>query len=48
MYGFVRPKDSDQYVYYHERFQRGNTNAMRFIRRKNAAGTPEGKDAELE
>ncbi len=43
MYDFLRPKDSNQYVYTHPKFIRGNTNAMRFITRKIATGTLEEK-----
>lgn len=43
MYDFLRPKDSNQYVYCHPKFIRGNTNAMRFIKRKNAIETQEEK-----
>lgn len=34
MYGFCRPKDSGQNVYIHPRFQRGNLNSMKLIKRK--------------
>lgn len=38
MYGFNRPKDSDQHVYYHPRFIKGNMNSMRQIQRKTSEG----------
>lgn len=41
MYGFNRPKESDQHVYYHPRFIKGNMNSMRQIQRR----TPEGNTA---
>lgn len=34
MYGFNRPSDSHQHVYMHPRFQKGNLNNMKFIKRK--------------
>lgn len=34
MYGFVRPRDSNQHVYCHPRFVRKNLNSMRQIKRK--------------
>lgn len=36
MYGFSRPSDSHQHVYVHPKFQKGNLNSMKFIRRKVA------------
>lgn len=34
MYGFIRPKDSDQHIYEHAKFIRGNLNSMRQIQRR--------------
>lgn len=34
MYGFCRPKESDQNIYFHPRFIKGNLNSMRQICRK--------------
>jgi hypothetical protein len=42
MYGFCRPKDSDQNVYIHPRFQKGNLNSMKLIKRK--VGQPKSSE----
>ncbi len=34
MYGFSRPKETDQNIYINPRFQKGNINNMKFIKRK--------------
>lgn len=34
MYGFTRPKESDQNIYTHSRFIKGNLNSMRQIQRR--------------
>jgi hypothetical protein len=48
MYGFNRPKDSDQHVYFHPRFIKGNMNSMRQIQRKAPEGHVMTEDDESE
>lgn len=45
LYGFIRPKESDQYVYCHPRFKKGNRNSWRFITR-HEGNKPSKKELE--
>ena len=48
MYGFNRPKDSDQYAYSHSNFKRGNANSIRFIKRKKKMRNEGHSDSSFE
>lgn len=47
MYGFNRPKESNQHVYIHVHFQKGNMNSMRFIKRKTCHGRDSEEESEI-
>lgn len=48
MYGFNRPKDSEQNVYIHPRFLKGNLNSMKLIKRKVGQQKESSEDDSIE